>query len=119
MGLAHDDDAGTAWRTTRYNTPTFGNLKPGVGIRFDLAAAQGLDRLTVEVDGTPWSGEVYVGDGSATTLEQWGAALDSGSSLGRRATFDLRNRQGRSVLLWITLLPPDGELGVVEVDVAA
>ncbi|MBI2168467.1 MAG: serine/threonine protein kinase [Actinobacteria bacterium] len=116
--LARDGSRDTAWETTRYNTPAFGNLKPGVGLRIDLAAESALSELTVIAQGAPWDAEVYVGDAAAATLDAWGEPVARGTGLGERATFDLHGTAGRSVLLWITHLPASGQLGIAEVRVA-
>jgi hypothetical protein len=49
-----------------------------------------------------WSASVYVADSPGATLADWGDPVDQRSGIAGNATFDLRGRQGRSVLLWIT-----------------
>jgi hypothetical protein len=52
VGLAVDGDPATAWTTQRYNTPEFGNLRPGVGLLLDLGTPQQVREVRVKV-GTP------------------------------------------------------------------
>ena len=45
--LAFDGDPATAWSTLNYRgSPAFGNLKPGVGVLYDLGSAQQLAGVT-------------------------------------------------------------------------
>lgn len=118
VGFAHDGDTSTVWRTDNYHTPAFGNLKPGVGLRLDLGRATTLERLTVETRNEPWDAEVYVGDGSAGSLDEWGEPVTNRTGNTTRATFDLGGTEGQAVLLWITHLPASGQLEVAEVTLA-
>ena len=46
--LAYNGDATDAWHTTiYYNSPTFGNLKPGVGLLVDFGEPTTFDRVVV------------------------------------------------------------------------
>jgi len=119
VGLTHDGDPETAWETDRYRSAAFGGLKPGVGLRIDLASAAEVREVTVLAAGNPWDAEIYIGDGSATTLDQWGEPVARATGLGERATFDVDRKTGRAVLLWITHLPPSGQLAIAELNVSA
>ena len=52
VGLAVDGNPATAWTTQRYNTPEFGNLRPGVGLLLDLGEPREVREVRVRV-GTP------------------------------------------------------------------
>lgn len=119
VGLAHDGDPETAWRTDNYHTPAFGNLKPGVGIHVSVEDQQELRRLVVTTRGESWNAEVYVAPEPSSSLEGWGTPIATGTELGERARFDLGGVAGGSVLLWITHLPASGQLEIVEIDVLA
>jgi len=49
-GLRH---VGNQWRTQTYTTPTFGNLKDGVGLVLDLGSSRPVTSVTVAVTTTP------------------------------------------------------------------
>jgi serine/threonine-protein kinase len=121
VGLVLDGDRRTGWSTEEYHEPReeFGNLKPGLGLRLDLEGPKAVEAVTVWTDGSPWSAEVYVGDGSAASLGEWGAPAGSAGGLGERGRIDVGGAEGRSVLLWITRLPPTGRIGILEIDVVA
>ena len=71
VGLAYDGDAASAWTTLTYqNTPEFGNLKPGVGLIFDLGAEYAIS--TVELATNMPGTAIEVRTGAAPD-----AALDS------------------------------------------
>ncbi|MGI8810610.1 MAG: protein kinase domain-containing protein [Acidimicrobiales bacterium] len=126
-GIEHDEelpflvdgDLGTAWRTETYSTSRFGGLKPGVGVVLQLDGPHKLKELKVTSSTKGWSAEVLVADAPRTTREAWGApvATKRGITDGS-TTFDLADRSGGAVLLWITDLGEGnstvsiGELGV-------
>lgn len=97
-----DGDPTTAWETERYDTRAFGNLKDGVGLVLRLDSPTRLKTLTVLSTSEDWSAAVYVSTGTPATLPAWGEPVDTAEALTERATFDLKGRQGRAVLLWIT-----------------
>jgi hypothetical protein len=48
VALAYNGDATDAWHTTTYyNTPTFGNLKPGAGLLVDFGKPTSFDHVVV------------------------------------------------------------------------
>lgn len=104
--LAVDGDPSTAWRTERYDTRDFGNLKDGVGIAVTLDRTTPLQALRVRTPSTGWSARVYVADDVGGSLSAWGDPVASATGLGDSATFDLTGATGRAVLLWITDLGP-------------
>jgi eukaryotic-like serine/threonine-protein kinase len=111
---AVDGRPDTAWRTETYTNRSFGNLKQGVGLVVDLDAAHALRSLTLTSPTSGWSMSVYVGDGTATTLEGWGAPVASATGIQGSSTVDLRGAEGDAVLIWVTDLG-DGAQHRVEV----
>ncbi|QSB14811.1 serine/threonine protein kinase [Natronosporangium hydrolyticum] len=57
-----DGDLSTAWRTDTYNSPGFGNLKPGMGLLIDLGEAQTISEVTVELAAAGATAELRAGD---------------------------------------------------------
>jgi len=116
---AVDGDPTTAWITERYDSPDFGGLKPGVGIRLDLAAPSDVSAVELDTDEGGWSAEVYVADGAAESLSGWGAPRAAIGDAPASARLDLgpASPVGSAVLVWFTQLPPSGRVTVDEVRV--
>jgi tRNA A-37 threonylcarbamoyl transferase component Bud32 len=101
--FATDGDQSTYWRTDRYASENFGNLKTGVGLVLGASGAKALKTLTVTSD-TPGFAAVVKAGGSAGT-----AQIDSGEeTVGGKTTFDLKGHSGSVYVLWITRLAPGG-----------
>jgi eukaryotic-like serine/threonine-protein kinase len=120
IGRVLDDDHGTTWTTEHYDNGQFPSDKPGVGFYIDAkpgVAARQLDILTTT---TGWQGKVYVSnsvDPSATDLTGWkdiGAAIDA-TKKGLSIPLDTAKQKFRYYLVWITKLPPKGQVGIAEV----
>lgn len=110
-GVEHDDelpflvdgDVSTAWRTENYNNNRFGGLKPGVGIVLQLAGQHELKELKVTSPSGGWAAEVLVAASLQSTRAAWGAPVATKRGIDRgTTTFDLGDRTGGAVLLWIT-----------------
>lgn len=99
---AADGDLTTAWRTERYDTRSFGNLKPGVGIAIRLDRRQELRSLAARSPNRDWSAQAYVADTPASTLAGWGEPVASASAVDGDAIFTLDGAEGTWVLLWVT-----------------
>jgi eukaryotic-like serine/threonine-protein kinase len=95
-----DGNPVTAWTTERYPSPTFG-AKLGVGLVVDLSRPAAR-RLSVLTPTEGWSAQVYIGDGSASTLTGWGPSVAAIEGRSGAITVDLP--EAKSVLLWITRL---------------
>jgi len=107
-----DGDPATWWSTDQYQD--FAALKPGVGIRIDLAPESAVDAVTVSTRQPGWSASIYTSSdrGGLTSLDEWGAAVAQGSDLGVTHRFTIDPARGASsVLVWFTALPtgPQGE----------
>jgi hypothetical protein len=100
-----DGNPTTAWNTLQYRAAALGNLKPGVGVVYDLGSPQALASATITTSLPGATMEVRVGDQSHGSLDSYqvaGSATVTGST-------DIRFTKpvtGRYVLVWITKLPP-------------
>jgi hypothetical protein len=103
---SHDGDPASAWSTLNYRgSAHFGNLKPGVGVVYDLGSAHDLTGVTVETEQPGATVEIR----TSTTQ---GTRLDAFSPAGT-ATLDARTEvsfakpvNARYVLVWVTGLVP-------------
>ena len=119
-GATFDGNPFTAWSTDHYNSPTFSNLYPGIGLEIHLASATTLRTLTVDSSTQGWSASTYVSSSpiaSGTALSAWGAATASKSAIPGGTTFSLGDHKGQYVLLWITNLGPADVAQVAELSV--
>ncbi|RFU21014.1 hypothetical protein [Geodermatophilus marinus] len=120
VGLSHDGDPGTAWSTVTYRgSAAFGNLKPGVGVRYDLGDAQPVSGVSVTTTTPGIAVEVRAGTADTTDLEAYptvaAGAVDGTTELAFPEPVD-----ARYVLVWITSLVPaeggfEGDLAEVTV----
>jgi hypothetical protein len=99
--LLRDGRQDTVWGTDRYRARTFGT-KPGVGVELRLDRTHRLGRLRIESPTQGWAARVYVADAPGATLRDWGTAVDEAENIAGGTTFDLQDRQGGAVLIWIT-----------------
>jgi serine/threonine-protein kinase len=110
VGSAVDGDPGSDWRTEGYASPSFGNLKAGVGFWVDLGTPQVIERLEV-LSSTPGVGyELRVADNPSPTLEGWRVVGNVAVATGRDELRFEQPQTARYVLLWVTgnLQPVDG-----------
>ncbi|RBY80878.1 hypothetical protein DQ238_07495 [Geodermatophilus sp. TF02-6] len=109
VDLSHDGDPASAWSTVTYRgSAAFGNLKPGVGVRYDLGGDQRLAGVTVTTTTPGIAVEVRTGNDPGVSLD--GYAVDASGTVDGTAelTFD-QPVTARYVLVWITsLAPADG-----------
>ncbi|MDQ3642114.1 MAG: protein kinase [Actinomycetota bacterium] len=110
-GVEHDDelpflvdgDASSVWRTENYASSRFGGLKPGVGVILRLDGPHQLKELKMTSPTKGWSAEVLVADAPRTTRDAWGTPVATKRGIGDGSTtFDLGDRTGGAILLWIT-----------------
>ena len=113
VGNLIDGNAATSWFTERYNTPAFGGAKSGVGVRLDLGRPHSVTTVQADADGVGWSAQIYVSNDAGAALADYGPVRAEKSDLGNHAVLTLkRPATGRYVLLWLTLLPDSGKLGL-------
>jgi hypothetical protein len=102
---SYDGNPTTAWKTLDYRgSADFGNLKPGVGVVYDLGGPQALTGVTLATTLPGSAVEVRVGDSPDGDLDSFRVvsstdALTSGTPL----TFD-QPVTARYVLVWVTSL---------------
>lgn len=101
-----DGDSATFWRSERYNSRVFGNLKPGVGAWVALDRVTDLDGLEIETSATNWSADIYVATGAGATMEEWGDPVLSLTQLTPSpdgfVEIDLTGQTGDAILVWVT-----------------
>lgn len=99
--LAVDGNLDTNWRTSRYNTAQFGNLKQGVGLLIKLEQNSSVHEVTVHSNGSGGAIEVRAANGPT---------LDGSQVLGSGPAGDLVVRPDAPVntqylIIWTTELP--------------
>jgi len=99
-----DGDPATTWATEDYGTAQFGGLKTGVGVILTLDRSQPLGALEVVSPTRGWSADVYVTDAPGTDAPpgDWGTPAAGRTDIDGNTRFDLGDRAGSAVLLWIT-----------------
>ena len=107
--LSYDGDPATAWSTLHYRgSPAFGNLKPGVGLVYDLGSEQQLAGVTVTSTTPGATVEIRTGDSPDGQLDSY-ATAGSGTVEGTSEfTFD-EATTARYVLVWVTGLVEDDD----------
>lgn len=106
--LAMDGDPSTAWKTSTYQGPQFGKLKPGVGLVFDMGGSVELHEadLVLGEGSGGHSVEVRVGDNASLDAMPVAGAAESATG---ETTVELEDpAKGRYVLVWFTDLPASG-----------
>lgn len=113
--LALSRDPATPWHTDWYTTARFGNLQSGTGLLLDLGRSVTASAVTIRLGDTPGANlQVRAGD-SIDRLRVVARATDAGGTV----RLMLASRPHiRYVLIWFTLLPPDGA-GTYQADVSS
>ncbi|KQS66840.1 protein kinase family protein [Modestobacter sp. Leaf380] len=100
--LSYDGDPATSWPTLNYRgSAEFGNLKPGVGVLYDLGSEQALSGVTIATDTPGAVVEVRTGDSADGDLESYPVAAGGELSGTDELTFD-EAVTTRYVLVWVT-----------------
>ncbi len=100
--LAIDGDKDTYWRTERYRSVNFGNLKSGVGLVIDLGGSARVNEVTLDTESDDWSVEIYIGDDFTGAPGTWGPPAAAGRDLRNKADFDIDALVGTHLLIWVT-----------------
>ena len=104
-----DGDPGTAWPTLTYQgTPTFGNLKDGVGVVYDLGSEQSLAGATLRTTQPGSTVEIRAASGPEGSLDDWPLLAEGTLEESSDFTFE-ETVDTQYVLVWITELVPNGE----------
>jgi hypothetical protein len=100
--LSYDGDPATSWSTLAYRgSPAFGNLKPGVGILYDLGSSQSLSGVTLTSPVPGATVEVRTGEADGEALDDFAVAADATLEAESEVTFD-EPVTARYVLVWVT-----------------
>jgi hypothetical protein len=95
------------WSTLRYKSSAhFGNLKPGVGLLFDLGTPQPVGGVTLATTLPGSTVEVRTGATDADTLDAYTVAGTATLDTSTQVRFP-RPVTTRYVLVWFTGLVPD------------
>jgi hypothetical protein len=105
-GLAIDGNPGTAWHTDWYTTPRFGNLYPGTGLMLDMGHQVNVDKVRIRL-GAAQGAHFQIRVGSGRDLAQLPVVARSAGPGGVIRLRLASPAQGRYVLVWFTVLPPN------------
>ncbi|HXZ64068.1 MAG TPA: hypothetical protein VEH05_05000 [Streptosporangiaceae bacterium] len=105
--LAIDSSAATAWQTDWYRSASFGNLEAGTGLLIDMGQPVTMTAVELTLGSTPGADlELLVGNvPDQSQMRQVAAASDTGGTV--QLTLSSPT-PARYLLIWFTLLPPDG-----------
>jgi hypothetical protein len=106
---SYDGDPESAWSTLEYrNSADFGNLKPGVGVLYDLGSKQSLAGVTLTTTLPGATVEVRTGNSADGPLDSYAVAKQVQLTGTDHVRFDT-SVSARYVLIWVThLVPTDG-----------
>jgi serine/threonine-protein kinase len=115
VSQAIDGDPATDWHTSTYAAGNLG--KAGVGLYVSGSSAVVARQLTVDSTTPGWTAEIYGSDTAPAEIGGWGQPLARGDVTGPSKTFqlDTAGRSFRNYLIWITKLPPAGQVSIAEV----
>lgn len=106
--LAVDGDPSTAWTTQTYGSPQFGNLRPGVGLLFDLGQTREVRSVHLTVASPGLDLRVHAGDEPGDGLVDT-PAVGAVSEAPPDTVIELAQPvQARYWVVWIERLPNDG-----------
>ncbi len=106
----------TPWHTSWYATPRFGNLQAGTGLLLDMGRPVTITSAQITLGSMPGADlEVRAGDVPALAdLRTVARATNAGGVVQLRPAGPV---PGRYLLIWFTLLPPDGS-GTYQADIS-
>ncbi len=101
-GFAIDGDGDTYWRSERYRSANFGNLKSGVGLIIDLGGSARVNEVVLDTESEDWSVEIYIGDDFSGAPGTWGEPAAAGRALRNKVDFSIDSLVGTQMLIWVT-----------------
>jgi eukaryotic-like serine/threonine-protein kinase len=105
LGALVDGDKATYWRTDRYNSAEFGNLKQGLGVVVDLGEPVQLTTMKLSTPTTGINFEIRVADRVDPDPTAWRTvATEENATEDSEIAFEDEPPVTRYVLIWIT--PP-------------
>lgn len=107
LDLSYDGQEGTTWPTLQYkSTAKFGNIKPGVGIIYDLGSEVPVSQVTILTNLPGATVEIRTGSGTSGTIDDFAVV---GGPVELDSSTEIPVAEGtttRYVLVWITELVP-------------
>jgi len=99
-----DGDPSTSWHSERYESPTFGGIKKGLGLVLDLGRDRKVTAVTVRAPGSDGALQLRAGDGADSEGSQ---VLDSArvSGSGDVVLRPSQSTSTRYLVLWFTRVP--------------
>lgn len=106
VGLVDDGNGQTSWHTDPYfRLPTFGGLKPGVGLLFDFGAATAVRQVQLMTPTPGISLQIRAGDTPDGTLDSYARVGSKDAMPGSATVAVTGSRSARYWLVWLTSLP--------------
>lgn len=102
---AYDDDPSTVWETERYDSATFGGIKPGVGLLVDLGEPTAVAKVELAVEAPDTVFELRLADTASAELAGYRVVATGRSSGEGLVLTPPAGTTARFYLLWITSLP--------------
>jgi eukaryotic-like serine/threonine-protein kinase len=102
LGFLVDGDPATFWRTERYNSRAFGNLKDGVGFYVDLGAPHAIEAVVLRTVTPGVTVQVRVADEPASDLQGWRAVGEARDAPDEHIEIRPNDVVSRYVLIWLT-----------------
>ncbi|HVM28997.1 MAG TPA: serine/threonine-protein kinase [Mycobacteriales bacterium] len=118
VGLAADGDRGTAWTTQRYASPEFGNLRPGVGLMFDLGEVREVREVHLALDSPGLDLRVHAGDEPGDGLLDTPALGAVAGAQAQTVVPLAEPRAARYWVVWVERLPASGRHQAAVADTA-
>jgi hypothetical protein len=117
--LTYDGDPATTWSTLNYRgSPDFGNLKPGVGVLYDLGTEQALTGVSLTTTTPGATVEVRTGEAGTGELDDFPIAA-TGTLKGADELAFAEPVPTRWLLVWVTgLVPSDDGFSAALAEVA-
>jgi cytoskeletal protein RodZ len=113
--LALSGNPATAWHTDWYATPTFASMATGTGLLLDLGRPLWVTGASIQLGATPGADFQLRAGTDLADLVTVTSESDAGGLVRLRLASPVR---AQYLLIWFTLLPPDGA-GTYQADVSA
>lgn len=108
VGASWDGDESTSWATDTYRrSAQFGNLKPGMGLAYDLGSASALKQVRIVTNQPGIDIQILAGASAAAPDTSAYELVGQQSDLGGTTTIPLEvHAPARYFIVWITKLVP-------------
>lgn len=106
VDLSYDGQPGTTWPTLQYKgNAKFGNIKPGVGIIYDLGSTKTFAKVQISTTLPGATVEIRTGGGKTGTIDQFTSVASAELQLSTEIPVP-EGTSSQYVLIWITELVP-------------